>query len=123
MRTALTLLLALILPLAARAACDGWATRDTALEAAFTVTVAVDLGQTEYYLRHADGREANPVFGTPRPTAASLQTEALLGVLGHAVVSCLLRGEQRAWWQGLSLGLEGYAVGHNALLVGLRLPF
>lgn len=123
--TALGLLVAVMLSLSLAGpvrAADAWSNRDVALEVTYAALHVVDWGQTLHIAKNPqDHRELNPLFGEhPHPDKVSLLFAG--GLVGHALVTHLLPADWRPWWQAVTIGIEGSAVGWN-MAAGIRVDF
>jgi hypothetical protein len=110
---AFALLLAVAMPVRAEESRWTWTREELAYEAMFVGIVFVDWRQTIWALDHGNGgTEQNPFLGA-RPSRVRLNTMALGGVAGHALVTRLIPRPYRPYWQMFSIGFESATVGWN----------
>ena len=124
MNKVIFLLVAMVLPFASRAS-DGraWTKTDTAFEATFLLTLALDYGQTRTWISNPNVHEVNPILGR-EPSAGKVRVYFLACAVGHVAVARLLPNPYRRIWQAVWIGVEGVTVYNNTRLVGgLRLQF
>jgi len=101
---------------------DRWSEREWGRETAWQVLHAVDWRQTRYIAKHPDRYyESNPVLGK-HPSTAEVDVYFLAGALLHPLITDLLPGEYRFYWQWITIGISGICVGNN-YLVGIRMDW
>jgi len=99
---------------------DPWTKQDKILEGMYLTLHTMDWMQT----RHADWDrfyETNPILGRSPSKAKTDLYFLMTGVL-HPVVTHLLPEEWRAWWQGITIGVEAVTVGNN-FSIGMTMGF
>lgn len=122
---------AVVLMSAPAHAFDDWSKTDYALQGVYTVLHVIDWGQTvriansqlQYTSKTYNGEvyhpssyyntsEQNTILGK-RPSAGKVNTYFASTLILHAAVSYVLPKPYRTIWQGSTIGLEAYCVGHN----------
>jgi hypothetical protein len=103
----------LLLIACAPAQAGDWTREDTAWEAAYLVLHVVDWGQTRYITKNPDRyRESNSILGET-PSLNRVRNYFIATALLHASVSYALPPQWRRRWQGATIAVQAYFVGHN----------
>lgn len=99
-----------------------WSKADIARETALFSVMAIDWGQTRYFLR--DGYEETAPGLSKHPTDTELAM-AFIGIgIGHVLVAHYLPPKYRKWWQYIFIAVEAEATYHNYRgMGGLKLTF
>lgn len=123
--TAFGLVVAVVLSLLvagpARAA-DAWSRQDVALQATYAVLHVVDWGQTRYIAGHPEEfYEHNPILGR-HPSEGEVNAYFAGTLVAHTLVTHFLPAKYRPWWQGVTIAVEGAAVGWN-FNAGIKVDF
>jgi len=118
----LALTLGLALALAACASGGPWSGADIGREAAYQGLLTVDCAQTRYGASHPDRfAEANRLMGE-HPSKGKINNVCAGTGIGHYLISRWLSGNGRTAWQGVTIGIEAWAVDTNRM-AGARIEF
>lgn len=90
-----------------------WTAQDTIMQGVYLGLQIVDTGQSLNVAgSHGRYSDNNPVLGKHPSKGAVIGYMAGTAIL-DTVIAYLLPKPYRTWFQGLSIGVEGYAVGSN----------
>ncbi len=114
--------LGLTLALAACASGGPWSGADIGREAAYQALLTADCAQTRWGASHpAEHEEGNHLL--PRhPSKATINGVCLGTGLGHYAISRWSSGDGRTAWQGVTIGIELWAVDTNRM-AGVKIEF
>lgn len=116
------LLLVVFIASAARAA-DPWSNADIARQAAASLLILTDWGQTRYIATHPleFSEDDRFIFGK-HPSIGKVNTRYGLSFVLNPVVTNYLPEKYRPVWQWGTIGIEGYCTSHN-FSVGVKVQF
>ena len=91
-----------------------WSPSDTKREVAYLTLHIIDWAQTRDIARNPrEGRkESNPILG-PAPSVGEVNSYFMATGLGHLAISYLLPSNPRFMWQGFTITIEAFVIGHN----------
>jgi hypothetical protein len=119
------LLSAVFCTVAGTAAASEWSKKDIALEATYLAFHIADWGQTRDIVRqYEQGRdryETNPLLGK-HPSKQAVDNHFIAGAILHLIIANMLEGNNRTWFQGVTITMEGLYVSNNARM-GMKIDF
>ena len=89
-----------------------WGVGNTIAEAGFLALLAADAHQTGQIADHPGMHENNPVLGE-HPSNAQVRNYFLAAGVAHVGIALALPPKPRAWFQGVSIGVEAFQVDAN----------
>jgi hypothetical protein len=114
--------LGLTLALAGCASGGPWSGADIGREAAYQGLLTLDCAQTRYGASHPDKFAETNRLLPEHPSKGRINATCLGAGAGHYIISRWLHGDGRTAWQGVTIGVEAWAVDTNRM-AGVKIEF
>jgi len=85
----------------------------------YTAITCVDWAQTKSSMARGKRKETNPILGT-KPSQHKIDTLIGAAIISHGLVTWVLPGEYRQYWQWVFISIESVVVMRN-YKVGVRI--